>query len=131
LKQTANSNVIFTGYVRGTLLEELFSNAYFYVLPSDMEGLPHSLLQALSFGTCVLASDIPANVEALGDCGLTFKRGDIQDLKDKILFLLDHPEFVSAQKLKSQARVRLHYAWDEVVDRLERIYFECLNGGAR
>lgn len=130
LKQAASSHVVFTGYVRGILLEELFSNAYFYVLPSDMEGLPHALLQGLSFGKCVLASDIPANVEALGDCGLTFKRGDVRDLRDKIEFLLDHPEFIGAQKLKSQARVQQHYGWDEVVNKLERIYLECLNGTA-
>ena len=80
------------------LLEELFSNAYAYVMPSELEGLPHSLLQALSFGKCVLASDIPANLEAPGDCGVTFKSGDIEDLKKKILFLLNHPEFALAYK---------------------------------
>jgi glycosyltransferase involved in cell wall biosynthesis len=127
LKQNANSRVIFTGFARGELVEELFSNAYAYVLPSDVEGLPHSLLQALSFGKCVLASDIPANVEALGDCGLTFKNGSIEDLKKKILFLFNHPEFTLAQKEKSQARVRTHYAWNQIVNRLEQIYVECLS----
>lgn len=127
LKKIANSKVIFTGFARGDLLEELFSNAYAYVIPSELEGLPHSLLQALSFGKCVLASDIPANLEALGACGVTFKSGDIEDLKKKILFLLNHPEFALAQKEKSQARVREHYAWNEVVNRLEQIYVECLS----
>jgi glycosyltransferase involved in cell wall biosynthesis len=129
LKQNGDARVIFTGFARGDLLEELFSNAYCYVLPSDVEGLPHTLLQALSFGKCVLASDIPANVEALGDCGMTFKSGDIADLKNKILFFLNHPEFTRAQKEKSQTRVREHYAWNEVVNRLERVYIECLRGG--
>ena len=127
LKQIANSKVIFTGFARGDLMEELFSNAYAYVIPSELEGLPHSLLQALSFGKCVLASDIPANVEALGDCGVTFKSGDIEDLKRKILFLLNNPDFTLAQKEKSQTRVREHYAWNEVVNRLEQIYVECLS----
>ena len=127
LKQIADSKVVFTGFARGDLLEELFSNAYAYVLPSELEGLPHSLLQALSFGKCVLASDIPANLEALGDCGVTFKSGDIEDLRKKILFLLNRPEFALAQKEKSQARVREHYAWNEVVNRLEQIYLECLS----
>jgi len=127
LRQMASSKVVFTGFARGDFLEELFSNAYAYVLPSDVEGLPHSLLQALSFGKCVLASDIPANVEALGDCGVTFESGNIDDLKEKIRFLLRHPEFTLAQKEKSQARVREHYAWNEIVNRLEQIYLECLS----
>ncbi|MBI4524213.1 MAG: glycosyltransferase family 4 protein [Deltaproteobacteria bacterium] len=127
LKQLSGRNVIFTGHVKGTFLEELFSNAYFYVLPSELEGLPHSLLQALSFGKCVLASGIPANMEALGDCGLTFKSGDIEDLRRQMLFLLENPGFVHAQKDKSQARVSQHYGWDAVVDKLERIYFDCLD----
>jgi glycosyltransferase involved in cell wall biosynthesis len=127
LKQIADSNVTFTGFARGDLLEELFSNAYIYVLPSELEGLPHSLLQALSFGKCVLASDIPANLEAMGECGITFRSGDIEDLTKKLLFLLNHPEFPLAQKEKSQARVREHYAWNEVVNRLEQIYFECVS----
>ena len=54
----ANPNIVFTGSVSGRLLHELFSNAYAYVLPSEVEGLPHALLQALSHGRCVLASDI-------------------------------------------------------------------------
>jgi glycosyltransferase involved in cell wall biosynthesis len=127
LKQSANAKVVFTGFARGELLEELFSNAYAYILPSELEGLPHSLLQALSFGKCVLASDIPANLEALGDCGLTFRSGDVEDLKQKLMFLLHHPEFTLDQKEKSQARVRQHYAWNEVVNRLERVYLECLS----
>lgn len=126
LKRTTNAHIIFTGYVQGMALEELFSNAYFYVLPSELEGLPHALLQALSFGKCVLASDIPPNVEALGDCGLTFRNKDVRDLKSKMLFLLHHPDFVQAQKEQSQTRVRQHYVWDEVVNRLECIYSECL-----
>jgi glycosyltransferase involved in cell wall biosynthesis len=128
LKRKTNPNIIFTGYVKGSVLEEMFSNAYIYVLPSELEGLPHSLLQALSFGKCVLSSDIAANVEALGDCGLTFRNKDCKELEEKLQFLLRNPGFVNAQAEKARARVRQHYTWDKVVDKLEEIYLECLEG---
>jgi len=118
--------ILFTGTVTGRLLEELFSNAYAYVLPSAVEGLPHTVLQALSFGRCALTSDIEPNVEALGGCGLTFKAGDSGDLRQRLQFLLDHPEFVSACREPAQARARDVYSWDAVVSRLESIYADCL-----
>lgn len=127
LRRHSSPNIIFTGYVQGTVLEEIFSNALFYVLPSELEGLPHSLLQALSFGKCVLASDIEANMEALGGCGLTFKNKDCASLKEKLQFLLKNPDFIQTQSVKAKTRVRQNYDWNGVVDKLEKIYFECLN----
>jgi glycosyltransferase involved in cell wall biosynthesis len=122
LTQTTNPNVIFTGAVMGPLLEELFSNAYVYVVPSEVEGLSHALLQGLSFGRCVLASDIDANLEALGACGVTFKSQDVDDLQQKLQHLLNNPELVRGCTATAQARVRELYTWDRVVDRLEAIY---------
>lgn len=67
IKQKAkqDSRVIMTGFVQGELLEELYSNAYIYVLPSDVEGMPISLLEAMSYGNCCLISDIAENVEVV------------------------------------------------------------------
>src|SRR5262245_21684373 len=106
LQQTRHPKVIFTGAATGTLLEELFSNAYVFVLPSEIEGLSHALLQALSHGRCVLASDIDANVEALGECGVTFRTKDIGDLQAKLQLLVDNPVFVHNCATSAQARVR-------------------------
>lgn len=61
-----DGRVIFTGFVQGRLLEELYSNAYIYCLPSDLEGMPLSLLEAMGYGNCCLTSDIPECVEAVG-----------------------------------------------------------------
>jgi glycosyltransferase involved in cell wall biosynthesis len=126
LKAIAGPNVIFTGEVRGRLLEELFSNAYLYVLPSEVEGLAHTILQALSYGRCVLASDIEPNVEALGECGVTFKSRDVSDLAQALTRLLASPDVVREHASGAEARVRDHYSWETVVDSLEAIYARCL-----
>jgi glycosyltransferase involved in cell wall biosynthesis len=122
LRETRHPNVVFTGAATGTLLEELFSNAYLFVLPSEIEGLSHALLQALSHGRCVLASDIDANVEALGECGVTFRSQDVSDLQRKLQHLLDNPAFVRDCASAGRERVGRIYSWEKVVDRLEAIY---------
>ena len=126
LRRMAGPNVIFTGAVTGRLLEELYSHAYLYVLPSDVEGLPHSLLHALSFGKCVVASDIEANREAMGECGVTFRRGDVVDLRATLAALLADPDRVRALAADGPARMQREYTWEAVVDRMEAIYRNCL-----
>lgn len=68
-KASEDERVIMTGFVQGELLEELYSNAYIYVLPSDVEGMPISLLEAMSYGNCCLVSDIAENMEVVKDAG--------------------------------------------------------------
>jgi glycosyltransferase involved in cell wall biosynthesis len=71
------ADIIFTGNVSGRLLEELFSNALIFVLPSEIEGLPIALLEAMSYGNCCLVSDIPENIEALNGFGYIFKNMNV------------------------------------------------------
>lgn len=70
----ADDRIIFTGFVQGQLLDELYSNAYIYTLPSDLEGMPLSLLEAMSYGNCCVVSDIPECTEVVEDKALIFKR---------------------------------------------------------
>ncbi|MBN1916904.1 MAG: glycosyltransferase family 4 protein [Verrucomicrobia bacterium] len=114
--------IIFTGFVTDEEMEELFSNAYLYVLPSEIEGLPHSLLQALSYGRCVLASDIDSCREALGECGYTFRSTDVDDLSRELARLVEDPNLVRAEKDKGIARVKQEYDWETVTDRFVELY---------
>lgn len=129
LLKRGNERIIFTGYVTGKLLDELYSNAYLFVQPSEIEGLPHSVLQALSFGRCVLASDIPGNREALGECGVTFKNKDSRDLKEKLEYLLANPDMITSQKKKSIHHVKENYDWEKIIDNLENHFFGLLKRG--
>ncbi len=122
LKQKANKNTLFLGFVTGELLEELFSNAYLYILPSEIEGLPISLLEAMSYGNCVLVSDIPENLEALDGHGYTFANKNTKDLHQMLSLLLENKDLVEAKKSEARRHVLEHYSWDKIVDRYEEMY---------
>ena len=76
LKELAKGDdrILFTGFVQGAMLDELYSNAYIYTLPSDLEGMPLSLLEAMSYGNCCLVSDIPECAEVVEDKALIFRK---------------------------------------------------------
>lgn len=116
-------NILFTGYVSGAKLEELFSNAYIYILPSDIEGLSVSLLEAMSYRLCVVTSDIPENVYVTHEkYGFSFRQGDVSDLASVLSSLLSRPDLVAATGDKAQKHVLEHYTWDRIVDQLEAVY---------
>ena len=97
-KAQNNKNIIFTGFVQDQELDELYSNAYVYVLPSDLEGMPLSLLEAMSYGNCCVTSDIEECVTVMEDCGITFKKGEIQDLSQVLQRLNDNVNLVKKTK---------------------------------
>lgn len=124
LKEAAKEDdrIIFTGFVQGQSLEELYSNAYVYVLPSDLEGMPLSLLEAMSYGNCCLVSDIPACTEVIEDKAVTFKKGHIEDLKNKLQELCNQPDSVENYKKDANQFICNKYSWDKVVKETTNLY---------
>ncbi len=118
---------MFLGFVYGEALEELFSNAYLYVLPSELEGFPISLLEAMSYGNCCLVSDIEENLEALNGYGYTFRNKDFKDLKRMLELLLSRKDLVETYKKKAIEYVSDNYSWDKITDQFESLYFSLLN----
>jgi glycosyltransferase involved in cell wall biosynthesis len=79
-----DKRIIMTGFVQGEELEELFGNCCIYCLPSDVEGMPISLLEAMSYGCNCLVSNIEENVQVCKEYAITFEKGNIDDLKIKL-----------------------------------------------
>ena len=71
-KASDDNRILFTGFVQGRVLEELYSNAYLYILPSNLEGMPLSLLEAMSYGNCCVVSDIAECTEVVEDKAAVF-----------------------------------------------------------
>ena len=124
LKELAKGDdrILFTGFVQGAMLDELYSNAYIYTLPSDLEGMPLSLLEAMSYGNCCLVSDIPECAEVVEDKALIFKKSDVEDLREKLQEACDHPEMVMKMKNQAADFICEKYNWDEVVKETMKLY---------
>ncbi len=123
-----NSQILFTGYVTGQPYAELMSNAYAFVLPSELEGLPTVLLEAMSYGNCCLASDIAENLEALGGKGRTFRVGEAEDLKEKLGELAGN--FSEVDRLRALAPKGLleSFHWDKIAGQFNHLYSEMAQG---
>ena len=121
-KSKDNKNIIFTGFIQGEELEELYSNAYIYCLPSDLEGMPLSLLEAMSYGNCCLTSDIDECASVMDDKGVTFKKSDTNDLINVLQDLCDDYKNVKRYKDGAQNYILSKYNWDDVVNRTIELY---------
>lgn len=117
-----DKRILFTGFVQGQELEELYSNAYVYALPSDLEGMPLSLLEAMSYVNCCLVSDIPECAEVVEDKALIFKKADVKDLQSKLQDACDHSEKVDAHKKQAADFICSKYNWDEIVQATLKLY---------
>lgn len=124
LKKLAKDDekIIFTGFVQGQLLEELYSNAYVYVLPSDLEGMPLSLLEAMSYGNCCVVSDIAECAEVVEDKAVVFRKSNVEQLREKLQDLCEHPEKVQSYKNSASDFICQKYNWDDVVDKTVALY---------
>ena len=121
-KAQNNKNIIFTGFVQGQELEELYSNAYVYVLPSDLEGMPLSLLEAMSYGNCCLTSDIDECATVMEDYGVTFKRADILDLSQSLQKLSNDVSLVQKIRSESAKFILEKFNWDNIAGKTLKLY---------
>lgn len=126
LKNSAktNSKIIFTDFVQGQELEELYSNAYVYVLPSDLEGMPLSLLEAMSYGNCCITSDIPECTDVYEDKAVSFIKGNTEDLHNKLQMLCDNADLTKKYKTAASDYICSKYNWDDIAEQTLNIYGE-------
>ena len=116
-------SIIFTGFQQGTVLEELYSNAFLYVLPSDLEGMPLTLLEAMNYGCCCVTSDIG---ECADGSGISFPRGNAEALRESLQDLCDHPEKAEEYRAKAREMVSSKYTWQEITAQTHELYSKLL-----
>ncbi|MFQ5668692.1 MAG: glycosyltransferase family 4 protein, partial [Candidatus Binatia bacterium] len=122
LHHAAWDGVVFPGNVDRETMEELYSNCYAYVLPSVMEGLSVGLLEALSYGACILTTAIPENLEVVGSAGLSFPPRDVTALRTLLREVLDNADLVREYRRRATAHAGAQPGWDEVVRETENLY---------
>ena len=119
-KVANNDKIIMTGFVQGEELQELFSNTYLYCLPSDVEGMPISLLEAMSYGRNCLVSDIEENTQVCQEYATSFEKSNLEDLKEKLSECLKGNNRHSEDEISNY--ILSKYNWDDVVEETKKLY---------
>lgn len=125
-KAAGNPNIIFTGFVSGDMLTEIYSNAYLVVLPSDIEGMSLSLLEALAYGNAVLCSDIPENTLVTKDKAIHFKKGNVEDLAEKLQNMCQDEALVKKVKEGVDEFILCKYNWNDIAETTCDLYKQVL-----
>jgi glycosyltransferase involved in cell wall biosynthesis len=126
-KARSDPRIVLTGYVFGKGYHELGSSAYIFVETSGVGGTHPALLEAMSFGNCVVVNNTPENLETIGDAGLSYdgKLG-APALRRRLQELIEHPDIVDKYRDKAHQRVRLVYSWQTVTEQYEDLMYKLL-----
>ena len=128
LKETKDKRIIFTGGIYGKGYIELQSHAYCYIHAAEVGGVHPGLVESMGLENCVIANDTPENVETLGDCGLIYKKNDLNDLIEKINFVINNSEIIEKFSELAKDRAIENYSWDAVTSEYEKLFLNVLNG---
>lgn len=109
-KAAGDSRVQLIGFVDGKVLRELYSNARLFVFPSEAEGMPMCLLEAMSYNCHCLVSDIPENMEIGKNYVKSFKSKDVNDLRKELEQCLENDPPIDTRQY-----IIDNYSWEKVV----------------
>lgn len=132
--ERSEAHVIFTGPVEGEIKYELLSNCRIFAAPSQDEGLPIALLEAMSYGCVCIASDIPAHREVVENemSGYLFRADDKAHFSEMIMKVMHQPAHeLSTVASRAQQKVDERYSWDKTAARFESIYNELMMSDER
>jgi len=125
-KARRKARIIMTGFVQGRELEELYGNAVMYILPSEIEGMPISLMEAMSYGNICLVSDIPENTAVVENHGFCFKNKDVDSLCTSMRDIVGNLKAIrNDDDFSKEAIARCvleKYNWDRIVDQTLKVY---------
>lgn len=118
-----NPNIVFAGELHGEKLAEIVRGAGLFVLPSDVEGLPLAMLEAMREGIPVVASDIPAHQQLLlGGQGMLFQAGEVESCGDALSWAVHHPQEMAAMATKAKKHIQINYNWDRITSETLAVY---------
>ncbi len=127
-KVANNRDILFAGELRGSRLWEIVRGAGLFVLPSDLEGLPLAMLEAMGEGIPVLASDIPPHQQLVsGSRGMLFEAGNYNCCIRSLEWAINHPQELAVMAKNAQRYVNLNYSWDHITSETLKLYTTLLH----
>jgi glycosyltransferase involved in cell wall biosynthesis len=118
-----NRDVVFAGELWGSRLAEIVRGAGLFVLPSDLEGLPLAMLEAMQEGVSVVGSNIPPHQQLIGkDRGMLFEAGNLDSCIRTLDWAIRHPEARATMAKNAQRYVQLNYSWTRITEETLSLY---------
>lgn len=115
--------VNFYGYVTGESKFELYNNATIFVLPTQAEGFPNAIIEAMAGGNAIISTDVSGIPELIGEeNGIIIQPNNEGHLREAILTMISNDAMVSRMGKNNHQLIREHYTWDEAKERLLQIY---------
>lgn len=114
--------ILFLGFQEGRALQQLFSHAYTLFQPSESEGLPLTVLEAMAYGVAPVVSDIPENLEAVHDAGFVFPSANVNAIHEVLEYIDSHPEEVAKNSRLAERVIEEHFTWDKAAEEVEELY---------
>jgi glycosyltransferase involved in cell wall biosynthesis len=122
-KIAKNRNIVFAGELQGERLAEIMRGAGLFALPSDLEGLPLAMLEAMREGVPVLASDIPPHHQLVGDDrGVLFTAGNLESCRQNLEWAIQNHQILAEMAKKAQKHVQHNYSWDSITLKTLQLY---------
>jgi glycosyltransferase involved in cell wall biosynthesis len=127
-KYNLENNVLLTGAVSRQYVSKILAKASVFILPSLKEGLPKALLEAMSSGKAVVASDIPGIREVVtnGKNGILVKPYDYFSFAKVVINLIEDREFRHNLGATARCYILKNYSWEKIFKELESIYLSLI-----
>lgn len=121
-----DNSIVFTGFQTGATLKAIFAGSRAIAHPSKSEGLPITILEAMSYGKAVIASDIEANKEVVDEYGVIVPVNNAEALAEALIEVLEDPIYAASLGHSAREHVEMNYHWDDIARRVEAVYEEAL-----
>lgn len=121
MARTSN-NIVFTGYQSGPALAELMSHAHVFVHPSTVEGLPITVLEAMSYGLPTIVSDIVEHQEIITDTTYQFISEDVHSLVAVLTRVLKSTQLRTKASKQNRECIIRSYTWDSILPQITALY---------
>ena len=123
IKETKLEGINLLGSMPRTKVLETLKKSDIFVLISDWEGFPYTIIEAMSCGLPVIASDVGGIREAIdNECGILVKRGDQQEIKQALERLLKNPSLIREMGKNAKERLEKEFSLDKMLKETEQVY---------
>lgn len=128
-KNKLNNQVKLLGGLSREKTLKILAQADIFVLTSNYEGFPRTILEAMSYGLAIIASDVGGIKEAIENCGVLIKKKDKEGLKKILTKLLKNPQLIQEMGEKAREKAKENFPLEKMLKKTEEIYFDLLKNG--